>query len=609
MKNKRKILAFVISVFLILECVLGCGTNTVYAAVSDIIYTKMSEEDPQIQINLNGKEIKKVTLGETTLTEGSDYSVSFADEVTSISLKASMLDGLEAGNYTVMVDVGSPNEEIRVNLTIQKAELKATDFIINEPDSLIYDGQQKTVSVSSYPKTIEPEDVIVKYYDQSGIAPAVNDGNDATTAPVNAGTYTIKLDVKGNDNYKEVSDLGDWKFTVAPITVSDIEPVETPIFEATIGQTLGEFLERLTPLRYLDGRTINGEWSWNVENETILDNVGENSFTAIFMPSDTINYDWSNVPGWNGWGIQISVIIIVSVDTESWGDESVRADKVKQYVVNDPNSLDYGKTSVVIAPKNIDENGVLWLREESDGKSAWYGVDFSDPSFDLRKGMRFYVQWLSVADDKYAAIADQLDEEQRGRIEKDNRWIFILGVEDQEGKKIQPKTTVNIYVQIGDDWDLDDLNAYFIAAGADEKIPVDHMEIGYVNGKSTFACMTISHFSPYIIFDELIEENKTDDQDSGNGNTENSENTGSTENSENSENTGSTENSESSESTGSTESSEISEKIEDKTEVGIQSPSTGDDSNVMLYSVMFTVSLLAVVVLFLAAKKRKQKNK
>ena len=37
-------------------------------------------------------------------------------------------------------------------------------------------------------------------------------------------------------------------------------------------------------------------------------------------------------------------------------------------------------------------------------------------------------------------------------------------------------------------------------------------------------------------------------------------------------------------------------------------PATGDNSNIMLYGSMFTVSLAGLVVLLLAAKKRKQEN-
>ena len=119
-----------------------------------------------------------------------------------------------------------------------------------------------------------------------------------------------------------------------------------------------------------------------------------------------------------------------------------------------------------------------------------------------------YVQWLSPGDDGYDEVYAQLDDAQKARVEDDNGWIFLIGVEDPDGNKVQPAHPVKVYVQIGDDWDVDDLNAYYITSGADETVPVDYLMIDYPDGTDIFGIMSLSHFSPYFIFDEFTDEEK-----------------------------------------------------------------------------------------------------
>ena len=57
-----------------------------------------------------------------------------------------------------------------------------------------------------------------------------------------------------------------------------------------------------------------------------------------------------------------------------------------------------GMTSVEISPENTDENGIVWVKEESHelylgyDTAAWYGFDDSDGVFE--NGSRAYVQVL-----------------------------------------------------------------------------------------------------------------------------------------------------------------------------------------------------------------------
>jgi hypothetical protein len=117
----------------------------------------------------------------------------------------------------------------------------------------------------------------------------------------------------------------------------------------------------------------------------------------------------------------------------------------------------------------------LWILKDSYVTSAWHGLELSSGAFDLSKGLSFYVQWLSPGDPGYDALLAQLDDAAKQRIEDDNGWIFNMGIRDPDGHDLHYITAPNgvstqpiVYVQIGDDWDVNDLNAYYIAAGGDE---------------------------------------------------------------------------------------------------------------------------------------------
>ena len=88
----------------------------------------------------------------------------------------------------------------------EAATLKASDFQFEAPQSLIYDGKAKEAEISKK-DGISCGDITVEYY---------QDGKKVT--PVNAGTYTVKINVAENDNYLAASGLTDssWTFTIEP---------------------------------------------------------------------------------------------------------------------------------------------------------------------------------------------------------------------------------------------------------------------------------------------------------------------------------------------------------------------------------------------------------
>ena len=333
--------------------------------------------------------------------------------------------------------------------------------------------------------------------------------------PSGAGTYQLRCYAPGVTDSYERTYSSVVTFTISPAVPDDSGLTDSPTLEATYGQPLGDIKEGLASaigsFLGVDDQELEGVWAWENDTATKVGNVGKNPFTALFAPTDTNNYDWTTLDGWNDTlgALAVTVAVTVSVDTSKWGTAEDRvADGKTQFVDS------AGKTSVEISEENLSANDVLWLREESYDTSAWYGIDLSSDAFDLDKGLRLYVRWLSPKDADYNTYYSQLDDAQKARVEGDNGWIFLIGVEDPDGKKVPPAHPVNVYVQLGDpnegaDWDLEHLKAYYITSGGDENVPVEDVtNFTYPGGTDEFGMMTLSHFSPYFIFDELTDEEK-----------------------------------------------------------------------------------------------------
>lgn len=208
------------------------------------------------------------------------------------------------------------------------------------------------------------------------------------------------------------------------------------------------------------------------------------------------------------WNFTITEKTVVAPDEPSepedfnksdWGDEEIHSG-IKHYV--DTN----GTTSV-----EVSENGMIWLREESEGTAAWYGLDNTSGIF--KKGSRFYVQWLNENDHPEAFA--NIDSNTKAEVEDDNGWLFKVGVIAPDGTRYEKlDEKVDLYVQIGDDWDRDDLAAFYISQGEDENIPVRYETSDYPEGEDEFGIMTLSHFSPYFIYDKLTDEEKAEADES-----------------------------------------------------------------------------------------------
>ena len=157
-----------------------------------------------------------------------------------------------------------------------------------------------------------------------------------------------------------------------------------------------------------------------------------------------------------------------------------------------------GETSV-----RVDQDGIIWLKEDSNGTSAWYGIDNRSGQFDMNS--RFYVQWLHANENQsdWNDCYAQLDDKHKAAVEDDRLWIFQIGVQQPDGTDYTTFDETDLYIQIGDDWDPEDLTACFISSDLDEAVDAGYQAIEPPSGMEAenFAVLRLEHFSPYAIYD------------------------------------------------------------------------------------------------------------
>ena len=120
---------------------------------------------------------------------------------------------VDVGEYTASITVDGCTAS--VDFTIYKIVPTADMFMMTPPLSLVYDETVKHVAVDSNVSGIGA--ITVKYYDEN---------NTLVDGPVNAGRYTVKIDVAESELCAAVSDLIIGEFTVerklVTVTVDDV---------------------------------------------------------------------------------------------------------------------------------------------------------------------------------------------------------------------------------------------------------------------------------------------------------------------------------------------------------------------------------------------------
>lgn len=124
---------------------------------------------------------------------------------------------VDAGAYTAALRLGEA--EVSAAFSIEKADRTTADFTVAVPRDLVYNGEVKEVSVTS---AVTDGEITVQYYR----------GNQAVS-PVNAGTYTVRINVTEGIDYNSASLTSDnWMFTIAKASQSIVVPTDRTVMRS-----------------------------------------------------------------------------------------------------------------------------------------------------------------------------------------------------------------------------------------------------------------------------------------------------------------------------------------------------------------------------------------
>ena len=166
--------------------------------------------------NFVTKDAFSIKMGEDVVVEGSEFEVD--DDKLTFSAKYT---AKTAGKKTFTLVYSNKNcayidGELKKDLMvdIKKKTFDSNDFTFAQPTNNTYDGKVKEAKVTTALEGVG--DIKVKYFDSN---------EKLVESPINAGTYTVKIDVSEGEGYNAAKDLGSWSFTIGQKTknISDID--------------------------------------------------------------------------------------------------------------------------------------------------------------------------------------------------------------------------------------------------------------------------------------------------------------------------------------------------------------------------------------------------
>ena len=179
-----------------------------------------------------------------------------------------------AGKTTLFVDVNDGNTTVTESLEydVSKLSLDSDDFNFQPPTDLTYDGNQKVASVTLKDDLSGTGKITLKYYDSNN--------NLVNGVPINAGRYTVKIDVAEGTDYRSTTDLTDesWTFEISKGTLSNVPNTEMNVTHSK-------------DVTKVEDVNLPENWSWKQEYADVNLNIGGNTkAVAEYSGSDKQNY-------------------------------------------------------------------------------------------------------------------------------------------------------------------------------------------------------------------------------------------------------------------------------------------------------------------------------
>ena len=236
----------------------NAGTYTVVATITDPNYEGSTTSTLTI-----AKATATISLGELNQTyDGTARMVTHATTpsglATSLTYNGNPSAPINAGSFSVVATIIDSNYQGSVTETLTVA--KASAMVTLGNTSQIYDGSIRSVSTTTTPL---------------GLSTSTTYGG-SSTAPVNAGTYTVVATV--TDPNHEGSSTSTLTVAKAPTSVS-IAPTASSI---RLGQTLAD--------SSFNGGVASVQGSFSFTQPTLVPALGTSSYPVKFTPDVSSNY-------------------------------------------------------------------------------------------------------------------------------------------------------------------------------------------------------------------------------------------------------------------------------------------------------------------------------
>ena len=149
-------------------------------------------------------------------------------------------------------------------------------FNFKAPANLTYNGSAKEATVTSKISEIPNDKITIKYYSSTG--------TNLTSAPIDAGTYIVKIDVAACDKYEAQTDItaDHWTFTIAKANPTIGSTSTTAAYKS------GLILGNVTP-PLVGSSSTAGTWTW-LKSTAPISSAGTHYFEAKFKPTNS-NYN------------------------------------------------------------------------------------------------------------------------------------------------------------------------------------------------------------------------------------------------------------------------------------------------------------------------------
>ena len=496
--------------------------------------TPKNLEESDIRVNFNENkeyglkwvaEDVEVMHGDKKLMEGQDYTVVFNDDLDIDSQNAIFTF---KGNYSGTVTKALPtkprdlsNENVIVNANPPTKEYDGYDW--RPSFSIIFDGKE---------------------------IPSDNYSIELPSNRVDAGTKQVKITFKGNytgtitrnfeitqNKLPEIDIIPDsewkeydgnaWKPSFR-VTINDEElSEENDDFSIEYPDDMINAGDK--DIKFIFSKNFKGEVTKTLEieqrdfNSLTIETEDRHVYDGkVWSPSIVVK-DGENILKENeDYTVTLSANMISEGDKllildfknysgnymkklkiESWGTPKTMISPDGTHVTNYVDSN--GETSV-----EINDFSKIWLYEESNGSGTWYCLDNSKGIFE--KGSKFTVKWLTFGDNDYFNKLRDVDDK---TALANNVKLFTISVTSPGGKAYTNfgkddkghDITVDLYVELGGQWNRRSLGGLFVNSDKDNKdepIITDSVTLNTFDGEKEFACMSLKHFSTYLVFDNPV---------------------------------------------------------------------------------------------------------